>query len=419
VSAQVVEIPALPKQIEFLTATDRECLYSGAFGAGKTRAVCLRAVMRASVKGAREGLCRKNLVTLKRTTLKTLLEPEGELDPVLPAGYYEHHKSEQVIRIKGGGEITYFGLDDPDKVASFNLSGCGIDEAVELEEADWTMLRGRIRLDVPRLHNQIYAACNPGAPSHFLAVRFGLAGGAQAQPGCKAVITKTIDNPYLPAAYVEDISRLTGVARKRFFEGLWAGSDRLVYDTWTRPVHVKTREGPWRRTVVGVDVGYTNPGAMVMLHVDGDGRIHQARESYASRILPREWLMRAREWHIQFGPEAFLVDPSSPDVIADWRNAGLPAQAANNERAEGVRIVRACLATAGDGKPRLTVDPTCSNTIREFETWECKPESDEFTKENDHAMDALRYAAMYLASGAGVCREPRYSISQALAARGR
>jgi phage terminase large subunit len=261
---------------------------------------------------------------------------------------------------------------------------------------------------VPGLPNQLYAACNPGAPSHFLAVRFGLAGGAQPQPGCKAVLTKTIDNPYLPKDYVDDLNRLTGVARKRFFEGLWAGSDRLVYDTWTRPVHVKQREGPWRRTVVGVDVGYTNAGCMVLLHVDGDGRIHQPLESYEPRVLPREWLTRAREWYIKFGPEAFAIDPSSPDVIAEWRNAGLPAVAANNERAEGVRIVRAHLATAGDGKPRLTVDPTCTNTIREFETWECKPESDDFTKENDHAMDALRYAVMHLAADCGPARRTIY-----------
>jgi phage terminase large subunit len=45
----------------------------------------------------------------------------------------------------------------------------------------------------------------------------------------------------------------------------------------------------------------------------------------------------------------------------------------------------------GDNRPRLTVDPSCVETINEFESYVWKPEKDEPVKENDHAMDALRY----------------------------
>ena len=58
----------LPQQLKFIMSEKREVLYSGAFGAGKTRAICLRVAMRASVEGAREGLCRKTVVALKRST---------------------------------------------------------------------------------------------------------------------------------------------------------------------------------------------------------------------------------------------------------------------------------------------------------------------------------------------------------------
>ncbi len=37
------------------------------------------------------------------------------------------------------------------------------------------------------------------------------------------------------------------------------------------------------------------------------------------------------------------------------------------------------------------MDPSCVNTINEFESYEWKPEKDEPKKENDHAMDAIRY----------------------------
>jgi hypothetical protein len=101
-----IPIKILPKQADFLQATERHVLYSGAVGAGKTRALCLKIAMRASFPGSREGLCRKHLVTLKATTLKTLLEGDGDMPPVLPAGYYQHNKSEKTIKLDGGGESS-------------------------------------------------------------------------------------------------------------------------------------------------------------------------------------------------------------------------------------------------------------------------------------------------------------------------
>jgi hypothetical protein len=263
-----------------------------------------------------------------------------------------------------------------------------------------------VSVDVPGLPQQLYGATNPGPPSHHLAKRFGLAGGAQCSPNCRAIVTRSSDNHYLSAEYLADLATFTGLAHKRYVLGQWAGSDRLVYDTWDREKFVKVRPTPpggWRRTIVGVDVGYTNPGAMLLIHQDGDGRIHVSREIYETRVLPAEWKLRAKEWHIRHGAEAFAVDPSSPDVIADWRNDGLPAVPANNERSEGVRIVRSHLTIAGDGLPRLTVDPDCVNLIREHETWETLPPSkqdasrgDEFSKTDDHCCDAERYGVMHL-----------------------
>jgi phage terminase large subunit len=62
---------------------------------------------------------------------------------------------------------------------------------------------------------------------------------------------------------------------------------------------------------------------------------------------------------------------------------------------DGIHRVKAALQVAGDGRPRLTVAPTCVNTIAEFESYVWKEGRagmrDEPEKVNDHAMDALRY----------------------------
>jgi PBSX family phage terminase large subunit len=393
----VLEHTLLPKQYDFLADNDsRELLYSGAFAAGKSRALCFKLVARASVKGTREGLCRKHLVTLKATTLRTLLEPDGLVPPVLPEGSYHHNQSQKIIRIKGGGEIVYFGLDDPEKIGSYNLSGCAIDEAVEITLPDWIQLLGRIRLDVG-INNQIYSACNPGSPTHFLAERFGLAGGHKPRKGCSVIQTRSSDNIFLPESYLESLEQFSGVAKARYVEGRWVGSEGTIYDHWDREVFVRSRNlKEMKKYLVGVDAGYTNPSAHLLIGEDEDGRLHVAREWYESKQLEPDVIAHALDWDGQYRPDTFVCDPSAASLIAGMRASGLHVLPADNKVFDGIQAVQARLVIAGDGRPRMTVDPTCENTIREFETYEWKSTGGEVrdvpVKSSDHAMDALRYA---------------------------
>ena len=398
----------LPKQHDFVSSDSREVLYSGAYAAGKTRALCYRLVSRAQVPGSREGICRKHLVTLKASTLRTLLEPDGNTPPVLPDGTYTHNKSEKVIRIHGGGEIVYFGLDDPQKIGSYNLTGCAVDEAVELTRLDWQMLIGRIRLDVG-VPNSLYAVCNPGPPSHWLAERFGLALGHEPQSGCEVIHTKTTDNLFLPEDYIESLSTLGGVAYRRFVLGEWCASDGLVFDRWDRQTHLAERDGAVGNYIVGVDVGYRNPTVLLLVGRDNDDRLHVEREWYRTQQLESDAIAKCIEWQKRFGPEVFVVDPSAAGFIEALRDSGLHVQPANNAVFDGIQSVQGRLQEREDG-PSLTVDPRCENTIREFESYEWLSRQDGLTdkprKENDHAMDALRYAVVHLdGTGCGVMLE--------------
>jgi PBSX family phage terminase large subunit len=396
----------LPKQFDFVASDAREVLYSGAYAAGKTRALCYRLVSRAQHPGSREGLCRKHLVTLKASTLRTLLEPDGSAPPVLPPGSYSHNKSEKVIRIVGGGEIVYFGLDDPQKIGSYNLSGVAVDEAIELDLADWHMLIGRMRLDVG-LPASLYAVCNPGHPSHWLAERFGLALDFKAKDGCEVIHTKTTDNCFLPADYVESLTTLTGVAFRRFVEGQWCASDGLVYDHWDRLVHVQDRDADQQRYIIGMDAGYRNPSVMLLIGIDRDDRLHVGREWYKTQQLECDVAAKAREWQEQFEPEVFVVDPSALSLIEAMKSEGLHVQAAKNAVFDGIQAVQQRLRSEPEVGPLMTVDPRCENTIREFESYEWMGNDahqvDKPVKENDHALDSLRYAVVHLDGfGAGV-----------------
>jgi phage terminase large subunit len=141
-----------------------------------------------------------------------------------------------------------------------------------------------------------------------------------------------------------------------------------------------------------------NPFAALLIHVDGDGRCHVAAEEYQSKLMPDDHRNRIRGLAAiaDADVEAVLIDPSEPQLIELVRQSGMNALGANNDVDSGIQRVRNRLGDPGDGRPRLTVSPSCENLIRELESYELKPDSDKPKKEFDHAPDALRYGVAYL-----------------------
>lgn len=399
-----VKLALLPKQKKFVLAQAKECLYSGAFGAGKSYSLCVKAVLRASKPGAREALVRKTLQDLKATTLRTLLQGDGETPPVLPLGSYEHNKSERVIRLLGGGEIVYFSMEDSSTIGSYNLTGAGVDQAEELTEDDWYFLMGRLRATGKGLTRQLYGVCNPDSPSHHLARRFGLAPDVlEPQPGCWVVTTKSTDNPHLPADYIKVLLSFTGVRKKRFVDGIWAGSEGVVYETWDRSKHVQRfaySPDEVTRVLIGVDDGTSVPFAAIRAVKLRSGRKYIERMEYGRGLLAADKVRMVAG----LGPaDAVFVDPAASGLKLELRAAGLPVYDADNEVLAGIQEVQNQLAIAPDGLPWLVVSPDCGEIIREMETYEWKKSKgvqsnetskDEPVKENDHAADALRYLCM-------------------------
>jgi phage terminase large subunit len=85
------------------------------------------------------------------------------------------------------------------------------------------------------------------------------------------------------------------------------------------------------------------------------------------------------------------VDAAAAGLIAALINANLPAGSAKGRVLDGIWHIQDRLKIQDDGKPRLTVDPACVNTINEFESYIWEEGKDKPKKANDHAMDAIRY----------------------------
>ena len=389
-----------------------ETLYSGAVGAGKTRALCMKVVMRAMHPGAREGLCRKTVASLTKTTLVTLLDNDGELPPVLPRGSYEFNQQKGRIKIRNGGEIQLFAFDqDLSKnelpMGSYNFTGCGIDEGVELtrEQYDWIKTT-RLRLKVKGLWPEAYTATNPGAKAHFLYGHFAIGNPAERSPYRKVYQTRSSENVFLTGAYLASLDELTGQFRERYVEGLWGNFEGMIYSDWDRDKHILDTELQGE-IYAGVDdgSGKGHEFAIVVGVLTSGSDMQIIDEVYRQGMLHDDKVSACLELADKHSIDTFWVDPSAAGLIQSLRNVELGAIGARNMGGGaggrkvniGIGKIQHRLAVNNKlGRPRLLVHPRCVNLIREIEGYHWEPGRDVPHKENDHAVDALRYMVMSL-----------------------
>jgi len=233
-----------------MESTSPEVLYSGAFAAGKSRAGCEKGYFLSTKYPNNYGaIIRKTHVSLKYSTMETWWR---EVCP--PENVRHWNQVSSVCELVNGSKILFLGLDDPLKLGSTQFGWIFVDEGIELDDDDYRMLEGRLRLrDVP--FRQLFIATNPGAPSHYLYKHF------YEEHRGQVIEANSLENPYLPQDYIDRLQGFSGLYYERYVLGRWVGFEGLVYDNWD------PREGiidpfpiplDWPR-FRGIDFGYTNP----------------------------------------------------------------------------------------------------------------------------------------------------------------
>jgi len=260
--------PINRQQAGFLNSKSPRVLFSGAFGAGKTIALCWKGLQLSLDYPKNYGLiCRKVRATLPQTTIKTWF------DRVCPKEIVaDYNKSEGMLTLVNGSQVLFGGLDDPLKLGSLELGWAGIDEAIETNEDDWKMLEGRLRLlGVP---HQIFAATNPGPPSHYLYRMFFKENRGDAFQAA------SLDNPELPEDYRVRLAEFEGTYKDRYVLGLWKGLEGLVYSSFDDKACLISRfeiPKPWL-VYVGHDFGDANPAAIFYAENPGTGDFYAFAE---------------------------------------------------------------------------------------------------------------------------------------------
>lgn len=402
-------------QADFFQSQTRQLLYSGAFGAGKSRGGNEKGYfLNLRYPGNRGLIVRKSLVDVKASTIEQSL-----LEDVIPDSHIvDHNKGECHITHHTGvtdptgepvlSEIHYYGLtsgekrssdDLPRKIGSTEYGWIFVDEGTELTQGDWNQLVGRLRYNqheqngyvYPIPVQQIFTATNPDSPAHWMHDYFGLDGSTP--PGREWYKANLHDNQgNVPDEYVRDLENsLSGMYYRRYVEGEWVGAEGMVYDEYDPALHLKhpselnshfqldedaapqnrwewhgteeyelddqrshyvTPPSNWR-VYRAIDFGYNNPFVCQFWARSPDDEFVMFREIYQTEKTVENLVPMIRS----LTPDDHSIAASYCDHDAEkhetLRQHNFPTTNANKSVESGIETVKSYLMRNDQGRPQL------------------------------------------------------------------
>ena len=204
------------------------------------------------------------------------------------------------------------------------------------------------------------------------------------------VVASTEDNALLPPDGLEKIKRqFKGTPREaQGLHGGFAAAEGLVYESFSRNVHVRPREDitvdDWR--MYGYDAGWNDP--RVLLEI---GRTPMDQYVVLDMFYASETDVDDAVAWLDGRPNGVIYCEHEPMHIEQFRRAGWPAKKAEKSLDEGIPAVRSRLEV-DDGAPGLLVSEDCTPLIQEFLSYQ--EEHVGKSQAEDHAADAARYAIL-------------------------
>lgn len=208
----------------------------------------------------------------------------------------------------------------------------------------------------------------------------------------KSFHATTYDNPHIDRAEIEEARlQLTEDVFAQEYLADFRKQEGLVYKEFSENTHLfddTTARPETINRIVGVDFGYTNPAAVLLLEQDKDNHYWVSYEWYKTGKTTPEIIEIVRSLR----PNFVYADPAEPDRIEEMSRAGIYVRDVSKDIAAGINSVRELLK-----QNRLHIHKNCVNLKAEFNNYRYPEKRDNHNenevplKENDHALDALRY----------------------------
>lgn len=378
-----------PKQLRSLKESNaRINIWEGAVRSGKTYISVWRFIQELTYGPPGEYcIIARTYDSFKRNLLRQFTDKIG-----IDARYYAGKREMHVW----GKTVHIIGADDEraeTKIRGPTFMGAYVDEITIIPETVFKMLVSRCAMGNAR----IFGTTNPDSPYHWLKRDY-----LTDNPDVASWQFVLEDNPHLPEYDRQYLIRqYRGLWYQRFIEGKWVQAEGAIYDFFEEKNHViDFALSEATHYIVGVDYGTVNPCAFVLIGINFsrypnlwvedeyyfDSKIHQRQKTDAE--YGQDFLHFIQNRKI----EAIYIDPSAASFKLELQKIGVERlYEAENEVNDGIREVSKYL-----NQGTLKICRKCHHLIKEFQSYVWDPKStklgiDKPLKENDHALDALRY----------------------------
>lgn len=334
-------------------------------------------------------LCGKTIASLKRNVITVILPVLREL------GFEcEEKHSKNLIEISYAGRknrFYLFGGKDEGSAAliqGMTLAGVLLDEVTLMPRSFVEQALARCSLEGSKL----WFNCNPEHPMHWFHEEWIK---KKDEKNCLYLHFTMRDNPSLTNTIIRRYEKLySGAFYERFVLGRWVAAQGCVYPMFRHDTHVVDPPEHFEEYYISCDYGTVNPSSFGLWGLSR-GKWYRISEYYFnSRSEGRQ---KTDSEHFESLCElaegrkiaAVIVDPSAASFIECIRRDGrFRVIAAKNDVIDGIRRVSDCLK-----EKKILFSPECRDSIKEFGLyrWEENSAKDSVRKENDHAMDDIRY----------------------------
>lgn len=341
----------------------------------------------------------KSMGALKRN----VLEPMFKILTAKGIDYHYHRSGDPYVAI---GTNTYylFGANNEssqDTLQGLTAAGAYLDEVALFPRSFVNQAIGRCSGETGDQGAKVFLNCNPAGPYHWFKKDFI----DQAKEKKIFVLHFMLDDNLSLSERVKDRFKrmFTGVFYNRNILGLWVMAEGVIYDMFDEVLHVlKKIPDKYSEHQVVIDYGTKNPTSFILQGINynekGQRVYYNNKEYYYDGR--KEGRQKTDEQYYDDLVEfignrivpTLIIDPSAASFIAVIEQKGrfrvIPA---NNDVLDGIRSVASCISSG-----RLFVHESCVNLKREFTSyvWDEKASQrgeDKPIKDNDHALDAVRY----------------------------
>jgi hypothetical protein len=390
-----------PGQLAFVDDTTTQILgISAGYGAGKTRALCAKAVMMAAANQGFIGCVMEPTGPLVRDIWMS--DFDNFLDQYnIPHTFRASPLPEYTLHFAGGDtKILCRSFENWSRIIGLNLAWVLADEidtvAPSIANRAFPKILGRLRAGNVR---QFAAASTPEG-FRWMWNTFG-SDEAKARPDRHLIRMRTIDNPHLPPDFIKRLEANYDPSLLRaYLDGEFVNlTTGQVYDRFNREKHVVTELPDFSEEAlrIGVDFNVGNMSAIIAVRLNNKLLVvDEVSGAHDTDALAQEIVRRYPGRRMYAYPDASggnrSTNATQTDIqILESYGMGNQSPRANPPVRDRVASVQALLEN-GKGQIRLQVAANCKRTIEclELQSYTEKGEPDKDAG-FDHMNDALGY----------------------------